>query len=128
MVVNSIGQVVASLRTEVFSQICKLKPAKTLLNSQYLDHFHQLNPNKLKAIKKWYPKYVELKGRCKKTYPLHSFLYVFHLSMTLISRLYGEVNRSQFKVEWIPIAMRIIESWTIFNWTRIISMNIMKVV
>jgi DNA-binding cell septation regulator SpoVG len=71
--VNSAGKGISSLKVEGFNQLYKLKPSQMLLNSQFIDTFHQLNSNLLKVIKQWYLDEWEFKERVGKTYPTYLF-------------------------------------------------------
>lgn len=75
-VANNVGNIIASMILEAFSQMYKLKAPKVMLNSQFMDNFHQLNPKPNKVIKLWYLDEWVLKERSDKLYPTYVFWYV----------------------------------------------------
>lgn len=126
-IIGDGGKILGLLTPKNFQSIYQLNPAKEKCNKEYLDNFYMANLKYHMLMKPWYPKEEDFKDHAQisKNNTFSFIPLVQHLT-DMLSQLLGEADSTFFKVDWIPLAHRVIYIGTIFNLASILSVNIIK--
>jgi len=95
--------VIASERLEMLSLIYKLSSLEILLNTQFLNHFHNIflsetNKDYTPLVKKRFHDYEGSKLKAGKDYVIAHLKRPHRVVIKILSRLYGESNHEHCKV------------------------------
>lgn len=78
-------------------------------------------------MKPWYKEEDDFKFQDGITkYNPRLFISLLQYLTAMLSRLHGEANCTNFKLEWIPLAHGVMSTATIFNWESILSSNLLR--
>ena len=107
--------------------IYHLKPVEVKCNKEYLDKFYVSHPKPYEVMKPWYKDENGFKDKAgiTKYSPLKLISSIQYLT-TMLSRLHGEANCTNFKLEWFPLENGVMSTGTMFNWASIMSHNLLK--
>ena len=78
-------------------------------------------------MKDWYREEEYFKDRVDITkYSPNKFISLAQYLTVLMSNLHGEVDCTNFKFEWFPVAHGVMSNGIVFNWANILSQNLLK--
>ena len=127
VVVLDEGKVVGPLMQSNLHNLYRLKSVEVKCNKEYLDGFHVKFPKSYKLMKDWYHEEESFKDKVGITkYSPKEFISSAQYLTMMLSHLHSEVDCTNFKVEWIPIAHGVLSAVVVFNWANMLSQNILK--
>ena len=122
VVVSDEGKIVGSLTPSNLHNMNRFKLVEAKCNKEYLDSFHVKFLKSYKLMKDWYREEESFKDRAGITkYSPKEFISPTQFLTTMLSRLHGEANCTNFKAKWIPIEHGVLSADIIFNWASILS-------
>ena len=126
-IISDEGKVLGLLMPNNFHNIYHLKPVEVKCNKEYLDNFYVTHLKPYEVMQPWDKDENDFKdwAGITKYIPL-KFISVVQYLMTMISCLHGEVDCTNFKLEWLPLAHRVMSTRTMFNWVSILSNNLLR--
>lgn len=126
-IISDEGKVFGLLKPNNFYSIYHLKAVEVKCNKEYLDNFYVTHPKPYGVMHPWYKDENDIKDRAKitKYIPL-KFISPIQYLTTMLSWLHGEANCTNFKLEWLPLAHKVISTDTMFNRESIIPNNLLQ--
>ena len=120
--VSNDGKVVGSLTPSNLHNLYLLKPVEAKCNKEYLDGFHVKLQKSYKLMKDWYREEESFKDRVGITkYNPKEFISLAQFLIAMLSLLHSEVDCTNFKAEWIPIAHGVLSTIVVFDWANMLS-------
>ena len=122
LMVSDEGKIVGALTPSNLHNMYHIKLMEVKCNNEYLHGFHVKFPKSYELMKDWYREEESFKDRVgiAKYSPKEFISSAQYLTM-MLSHLHSEVDCTNFKVEWVPIAYGVLSTNVVFNWASMLS-------